>query len=197
MGIAIFDGKGGFRVQGLKIILTTLCFFLLSTTAAIAGDEEYWSNTFFRIINIALFIGFITYLWGKKIVGFFKDRSQSIAAEISSLEERKKAAEQSLADVERRIANLEQERQAIIADYTAQGETLKAAAIQEAEKVAAQIIAQAKVTAQNEIKAAVDAMRAEMADKVVEATEKLIVKKLSAPKHTSLVDQYLTKVVLN
>jgi F-type H+-transporting ATPase subunit b len=193
--------KGGFRVQRLKIVLTAFCILLLAAAPAIAaGDGEHgesWSNTVFRLINIALFIGVIAYFWGKKIVGFFKGRSQGIATEISSLEERKKAAEQSLADVERRIANLEQERQAIIAEYTAQGEALKAAIIQEAEKAAVQITSQAKATAQNEIKAAVEAIRAEMADKVVEATEKLIAKKLSASEHTKLVDKYLTKVVLN
>jgi len=40
-------------------------------------------------------------------------------------------------------------------------------------------------------------MRAEMADKVVEATEQLIQKKLTANEHTKLIDKYLTKVVLN
>jgi len=190
--------KGGFRVQRLKIVLTAFSILLLAATPAIAaGGEESWSNVALRIVNISLFIGVIGYFAGKKIVGFFKGRTQDIAAEISSLEERKKTAEQSLADVERRIANLEQERQAIIADYTAQGETLKAAIIQEAEKAAVQITTQAKATAQNEIKAAIEAIRAEMADKVVEATEQLIAKKLSASEHTKLVDKYLTKVVLN
>ena len=185
-------------MQRLQVVLTALCILLLAAPPAIAaGDQEYWSNTFLRIINIALFIGAIAYFWGKKIVGFFKGRSEGIATEISSLEERKKAAEKNLADVERRIANLEQERQAIIADYTAQGEALKTAIIQEAEKAAAQITSQAKAAAQNEIKAAIETMRAEMADKVVEATEKFIAQKLSVAEHTKLVDKYLTKVVLN
>ena len=182
----------------LKMVLTALFIFLFSASPAIAaGDHEYWSNTFLRIINIALFIGVIAYFWGKKILGFFTGRSQGIAAEISSLEERKKTAEQNLADVERRIANLDQERQAIIADYTAQGEALKTAIIQEAEKAAAVITSQAKAAIQNEIKAAVETMRTEMADKVVDATEKLIAKKLSTAEQTKLVDKYLTKVVLN
>ena len=42
-----------------------------------------------------------------------------------------------------------------------------------------------------------EAMRAEMADKIVEATEKLLAKKLTAAEHAKLVDKYLTKVVLN
>ncbi len=188
-------------MQRLKIVLTAFCILLLAAAPALAagdgGHGESWSNLAFRILNIALFIGAIAYLWGKKIVAFFKGRSQGIADELSSLAERKAAAEKNLAEVERRIANLEEERKALIAEYTAQGEAMKAAIIQEAEKSAAQIAAQAKTTAQNEIKAAVEAMRAEMADKVVEATEKLLQKKLSASEHVKLVDKYLTKVVLN
>ena len=188
-------------MQRLKIVLTACCILLLAAAPAIAsgdGDHgESWSNLAFRIGNIILFVGVIAKLWGKKIVGMFKGRSQGIASELSSLEERKAAAQKSLADVEKRIANLEGERKAIIAEFTAQGEAMKAAILHDAEKAAAQIAAQAKTTAQNEIKAAIEAMRAEMADKVVEATEQLIQKKLSASEHVKLVDKYLTKVVLN
>ena len=188
-------------MQRLKIVLTAFCILLFAAAPAIAaGDGEHgesWSNLAFRILNLILFVGAIAYFAGKKIAAFFKGRTEGIATEISSLEKRKAKAEDKLADVERRISKLEDERKAILAEYTAQGEALKAAIIQEAEKTAEQISAQAKATAQNEIKAAVEAMRAEMADKVVEATEQLIAKKLSASEHTKLVDKYLTKVVLN
>ncbi len=185
----------------LTLLLTAFCFLLFTAGAAYAsaGGEHAlpWGNFFWRVLNFALFVGVIAYFFGKKIVGFFKGRTEAIATEISDLENRKIEARKSLEDVEARIANLETERKAIIEDYRAQGEALKAAIIAQAEKSAAQISAQAKVTAQNEINAAMEAMRAEMADKIVEATEKLLVKKLSAAEHTKLVDKYLTKVVLN
>ena len=185
-------------MQRLKIVLTAFCILLLTTAPAIASDgHESWSNLGWRVLNFAAFLGVIYYFFGKKIVAFFKGRTEGIAADLASLEQRKADAKQSLADVEKRIADLEAERQRIVADYTAQGEAMKAAIVDQAEKQAAQITAQAKVTAENEIKAAVEAMRAEMADKIVEATEQLIAKKLTATEHTKLIDKYLTKVVLN
>lgn len=192
----------------MKLILTAFCILLVTASFALASGDgephESWSNLAFRIVNLALFIGVIGYFFGKKIVAFFKGRTEGIATEIATLEERKANAQKALADVEKRIANLDEECKAVLDDYMAQGETLKAAIIAQAEKTAAQLAVQAKVNAENEIKAAVEAMRAEMADKIVEATEKLIAEKLSAEEHTKLIDKYLkkidehlTKVVLN
>lgn len=188
-------------MQRFKIAIIAFCILIFSAGMALAsGDGEHgesWSNLAFRIANLALFIGVIYYFFGKKIVAFFKGRTEGIATELASLEERKAKAQQSLLDVEKRIANMEDERKSILAEYTSQGEAMKAAIITQAEKNATQITAQAKVTAQNEINAAIEAMRAEMADKIVEATEQLISQKLSEAEHTKLVDKYLTKVVLN
>ncbi len=188
-------------MQRFKIVITAFCIVLVSASLAFASAEgeahESWTNLLFRILNFVIFIGAIYYFFGKKLIAFFKGRTEGIATEIASLEERKAKAQADLAGVEKRIANLEEERQAILADYKVQGEAMKASIIANAEKTASQIAAQAKVTAQNEINAAIDAIRAEMADKIVEATEQLITQKLSAAEHTKLVDKYLTKVVLN
>ena len=185
----------------LKLVLTALCILLFTASAAVAsGGGEHaipWGNFAFRVINLIAVLGVIYHFFGKKIAGFFKGRSEGIATEITSLETRKLEAQKNLADVEKRIANLERECESVLHEYTAQGEAMKAAIIAQAEKTAAQITASAKKTAENEINAAIDAMRAEMAEQIVAATEKLLAKKLSASEHTKLVDKYLTKVVLN
>jgi F-type H+-transporting ATPase subunit b len=153
-------------------------------------------NLLFRVINLLFFLGLLYYFFGKKISAFFTGRSAGIAAEIDSLKQRKADALKNLAAVEQQIANLEKERQAILAEYTAQGEAMKAAILAQAEKSAAQVTAKAQITAQNEIEAAIKAMRAEMADTIVQATEKLLAKKLTASEQIRLIDKYLTKVVL-
>ena len=40
-------------------------------------------------------------------------------------------------------------------------------------------------------------MRAQMADEIIVAAEKLLAEKLTANEHEKLIDKYLTKVVLN
>ena len=191
----------GVRVQRSTTYIIALCVLLATAGAAVAsGGEEHslpWGNFALRILNFALFAGILVYFFGKKAVAFFKNRTTVISNEIASLEDRKAQAAQTLEDVGRRIADLENERKAILADYEAQGEALKAAIIAQGEKSAAQIVAQAKATAQNETQAALNAMRDQMADRIVEATQKLLAEKLTEAEHAKLIDKYVTKVVLN
>ncbi len=185
-----------------RTIFIAACLLLLSAGAAFAseaggGHELPWGNLAYRIINFVLFIGLITYFFGKKIKGFFQGRTQEIANEISSLEQRKAETAASLAGVEERIKNLEQERKAILAEYQAQGEAAKAAIIAKAHAAAERLQEQAKRSAQNEIDQALEAVRADIAEKIVHAAERLLAERLTAKEHAELIDQYLTKVVLN
>ena len=184
----------------LKILLMAFCILLASSGAAIAAGEAHelpWGNFAFRILTFALFIGIIAYFFGKKITAFFKSRTEGIASQIAGLEKQKVTAQANLQEVEKRIANLEQERQAILDDFRKQGEAAKAAILAEAERAAEQITAQARASAENEIQQVMEAMRSEMADKIVRATEALLAEQLSQKEHTKLIDKYLNKVVLH
>ncbi|MCC8193157.1 MAG: ATP synthase F0 subunit B, partial [Deltaproteobacteria bacterium] len=112
------------------------------------------------------------------------------------LETRKEKARHDLLDVERRIANLENERKAILADYEARGEALKADIIAKAEEAASQITTQARKTAQNEIDKAVAALRDELADKIIDAAGESIAGSLSPKDQEKLLNSFLNKVVL-
>jgi len=89
------------------------------------------------------------------------------------------------------------DRDSILDQAKEQGEALKQSIIQKAEADAEALRAQAKRTAENEAKAALEGMRAQMADMVVEAARKMIEDKLTDQDQEKLVDEYLTKVVLN
>lgn len=164
------------------------------------GAEEEpvpWMNFFLRVINFAVVLWILWKAAGKKAVAFFGGRRRQIKEDLDDLTTRQAEAQKKLKEVERSIANLEQEKQVILDEAKAQGEALKAAIIQKANSDAEAITAQAKRTAENEAKASLDQMRAQMADMVVEAAEKLVKSKLTEKDHAKLVDDYLTKVVLN
>lgn len=150
-----------------------------------------------RLINFAIFAAIIYKLAGKRLKEFFSGRSYQIETELKDLDTRKADAEKQLKEVERSIANLEQEREAILSEFRSQGEALKESIVAAAKENAEKIRKQAEVTASQELKQAVDSVRIELADLVTEAAEKMIVEKLSKEDHEKLIDEYLTKVVLN
>lgn len=153
-------------------------------------------NLIWRVINIGLVGCIIWRLAGNAIADFFTGRREGIARELDDLEARKEKARQDLMDVEKRIADLENERKTILADYEARGEAIKAEILAKAEENARQIMAQAKQSAQNEIDNALAAMREELAEKIVDAASASIAGSLSAKDQETLLNNFLNKVVL-
>jgi F-type H+-transporting ATPase subunit b len=181
--------------------LISLCVASVAIGAEGGGAEGDhglpWMNFLFRVINFILFLGIIWYFAGSKIKEFFSGRKSEIKSELDDLQARRTDAESRLRDVEQSIANISKEREEILDQYRSQGEALKQSIVEEAEKKAEQIKKQAEVTVQQETQMAIDSIRAEMADQIIEAAEKIIKDKLKKKDHEKLVDEYLEKVVLN
>ena len=187
-----------------RIVLFTLAVCLVSVACAWAAGEgpeghegPNWGNLILRIINFALVAGVVWWAAGKKIASTFSGRRLGIENQLADMEERKTSAQKRLAEVERSIANLESEKAKILGDYQAQGEALKASIIKAAEEQAERIKAQALVSAEQEAKVAMNALRVQMADKIIEAAQDALAKKLTADVQDKLVDDALGKVVLN
>lgn len=180
-----------------KIIFLFIAAICVVAFIAGRGSHEPLVDLGFRLLNLALFIGLIVYLAGARIAGALRGRTAGIAKEISSLEDARAQAMRNIKEVEARIAGLNDERQSILASYRSQGEALKHEIISKAEKAAAQIVAQAKASAQNEMDKAVETLRAEIAEEIIAAAEKLLAERLNAGEHENLINKSLTKVVLN
>lgn len=186
-----------------RTVLFCAAALLLTVAVVWASDAEggheglNWKNFIYRIINFAAVVGVLWYLLGKKVKNTFSSRKLTIENQLADLEERKLVSQKRLEDVERSIAALESEKAAILEDYRAQGEALKASIIAAAEEQAAKTLAQARVSAEQEAKMAVNALRAEMAEKIVAAAQSLLMEKLTAEAQNKLVDDALDKVVLN
>lgn len=165
-----------------------------------SGTEEHhipWMNYTWRVINFIIFLFIIWKFAGSKISDVFGGRKKQIKTDLEDLEARKTEASKKLSEVEKSIANIQQEKAAILDEAKQQAEDIKESIIAKANESAEQIKAQAKMTAENETRAEVDKVRAQMADLVVEAARKMMDEKLDKASHEKLVDEYLTKVVLN
>lgn len=155
-----------------------------------------WDDLLYRIATAVLVVATIWKLAGKKIAGALSGRRSGIAQELDSLEAGKEKARRDLMEIEKRIANLEQERLAILAEYEARGEALKAEITAKAEENARQILSHARQTAQNEIDKAIASVREELAEKIVAAASDSIAESLNAKDQEKLLNGFLNKVVL-
>ena len=189
------------------VFFATLLGTLVIASVAFANAPEGGHHAVFtaenvknyglRVANFVIFAFLLYKFAGSKIKDFFVGRRDGIKQDLDDLQSRQAAAEKKLKEVETGIANMAKEKEAILAQAKEQGEAIKAAIIAKAKKDAEALTEQAKRTASNEAQAAVDRIRAELADMVVAAAEKVVAEKLSAEDHDKLVDEYLTKVVLN
>jgi F-type H+-transporting ATPase subunit b len=181
----------------------TIALALLSAAVAFASDGQAEGgqtpemNFVWRLLNIAVFVGVLYKLVGNKAKAFFAGRRDGIRTELADLEARKTEAELRLAEIKQRIANLDAEREAILQESKAQAAQIKAAILAEAHEQAEQVRAQALRAAENEGKVAIEQLRAALADEIVAAAEALLQSKLDGARHEKLLNNSLTKVVLN
>lgn len=181
----------------VKVIVTLVFALCVAAFAAGYGSHNELVDFAFRMITFVLFLAVIWAAAGAKMKAGLRGRSQNIAKELADLETAKVRANKALKEVESQIINLDKERQTILASYKAQGEAIKSEMVLKAEKTAKQILAQSRLTAQNEVNKALDEMRSIMADEIIEATEKLLKERLGNKEHEKLIDKSLSKVVLN
>lgn len=188
-------------LKGNKTVPLILALLLVAATIFNVADpmnlHPDLKNQIWRVINFVIFLAIIYYAGGKKLFTFFPSRSKEIETELSDLDARRKEAEKRLSEVEQSIANLDQERERILAQAKSQGEALKADIIAKAESAAEIIKQQAKISAEQEAKLALEEIKAQLAEKVIEAAEAMIREKLKAEDHQALINDSLTRVVLN
>ncbi|MEA5087614.1 ATP synthase F0 subunit B [Solidesulfovibrio sp.] len=194
-------------MKRLHLIAVVALVLGVAAVAYASGDAESgaeaahhglnWKDFLFRVINFVLVFGVIAKLAGKKIVAFFRGRSQAIENQLSDLDVRKADAAKRLADIEASISNLAEEKAKIEEEYRRQGEALRDSIVAAAEAKAVQIREQAVAAAEAEGRVAAQKLRAELADAVVGAATAMLEKKLTAKDQEKLVDEYLTKVVFN
>lgn len=189
----------GWALSNGKSVGLALALVLLTAGSALAADGEplRWGDLGWRVLNIIIFVGLLWKFTGKLIVNYFTGRRQGIKDDLDNLDDRRANAKIQLADLEKRIANLDAERAAILEESRVQAEAGKNAILAEARRQADAILEQARRTAENEARTMLVQVRAQIADEIVDAAEKILESKLDAAKHDKLINNSLTKVVLN
>lgn len=198
MPCTIDNTQGGSALRKCTSVWFIAAGVLLTASTAYAADGELrWGDFGWRVLNLVVFVAILWKFAGKIIVNFLTGRREGIRQELDDLEAGRVSARQKLAEIEEGIANLENERKAILDESRDQAEAAKQAIIQEAHRQAEQILEQARRTAENEGRAVLAHVRESIAEEIIDAATAVLESKLDAAKHDKLINNSLTKVVLN
>ena len=161
-----------------------------------AGKQPPGCWTFYTGLSIlSFFSGSFSFLLRKPLKQALADRRDSIQKELQELEAKKEEANREFQALEKRISNIKEEREAILAEYKAEAEKEKQKIIENAQKTASRIIDQSQITIQQEMQKANQALRQEMSDMAVRMAEDLLKKNITENDQKVLIGEYLAKVV--
>jgi F-type H+-transporting ATPase subunit b len=147
-----------------------------------------------RLVNFAIIAAILVYFTRKPIRDYFKNRSVEIAKALKESKEAQERAAAALAEMERKIKELEAETSKLIADSQARGEKDRLALVEEGRKAAQDIQAQAKQGIDLEVMKAKAALAAEAALLSLDLAEGSIKDKIGKEDHERIVKEYISKV---
>ncbi len=184
-------------MAGLTVVaFVAVVMYAAPAMASEGGHELRWGDLAWRCVNLVIFAAILWHFLGKLCVNFFRGRKQGIQEGIDNLTAKREEAKARLAEIEAHIANLDSEREAILAESKEQAEALKKGIIEQAHAQAKQIVEMAKVSAESEARNIIQQLRATIADELIDETRKNLASSLNKSKHEKLIDKSLKKVVL-
>ncbi len=175
-------------------IFSSLVIISASPAYAAVGGPMPWGNFFLRVLNIIIVVGLIYYFAGAKIKGALLGRGKKVVTDMETLEGKKKAAIEALADVEKRIANVEAECEQLLLEGKKSAEQLAAVIVAEAEKQAKAIVDQANKSAEQAIRSEIAEIRAKVADEIMKEVRNSLGQNLDSKKHKDLIDASVARV---
>lgn len=207
------------RLRELRVRLSLL-IAVLALGACLAGPVAVWASEpaggesaaeeghggipsakiwdlVWRTTNFIVLAGVLFYVLRKPLSQGLNNRRQNIAQTLSDLEEKKAQAEAGFKELEAKLADMEAERDRIMADYIRSGEDEKNKIIAGAQDMADRIKKQAEVTIQQEISKAKEELTREIAEMSASMAEDLVRKNINDQDQQRLVEEYLNKVVQN
>jgi len=164
--------------------------------AAHGGHEEmtFMGDWLPRLVNFAIIASVVVYFSRKPIRDFFASRSAEIAKAMQDSREARERAVAALADLERKIKEMEAETGRMVADAETRGEKDKKALVEEGRKVAQDVQAQVKQGIDSELQKAKAALASEAALLALDLAEGRIKQNINSQDHERIVKEYIAKV---
>jgi F-type H+-transporting ATPase subunit b len=154
-----------------------------------------WHDFGYRTAAFLIVVAVLVKLLRKRVADFLNSRREEIKHLLAELEAKTAQARSEQAQVQARLSSLEVETKKIVDELIAEGEAEKAKIIEAAHREADYIQQQAQIAIEQEIQAARDSLKDEIAELSIAAAQDLIQKKIRAEDQQRLVQEFMTKVM--
>ncbi len=189
-------GKGCCWVCGGVVAVVLGCASGVWASGGEGGSHGLnWGDLLIRTVNFTLLAALVYKLLKKPIVTYFSSRRENIRKLLEELDQKREEAERRCAEYKAKLAVLDKEAEKILQEYIAQGEQEKAKILEAAERQARYIREQARLAVQQEVKAAKNELREEVAELTVKAAEDILRQRMDMGDQERLVEEFMVKVV--
>ena len=148
-------------------------------------------------INFGLFFILIRKFGFKPMLAALDAREKKISESIHQAEQASIEAQKTLKDSREKIANAQSEVMSMLKEGKSQAEMIVKSAAEEAERVKQVKLEEAKREISREKELALQSLRNEVASLVIQATDKVIGKVVSAEQHKGLVESAISELSNN
>jgi len=187
------------KIIGAASCMAGILMFAVIAVAEEAAHEGAEAITFMgdwlpRLVNFAIIASVVVYFGRKPIRDFFAGRTAEIAKAMQDSKEARERAVAALADMERKIKEMEAETGRMVADAQVRGEKDRQSLVEEGKKVAQDVQAQVKQGIDMEVQKAKAMLAAEASLLSLDLAEGRIKEKISGQDHERIVKEYISKV---
>ena len=177
-------------IMGVVIVATAFA----SEAAEVAEEYTFMADWLPRLANFAIIIGILVYFLRKPVRDMFRNRTETIAKAIEESKVARERAVAALADMERKMREMEAETRTLIAEAQARGEKDRQALIDEGKKIVKDIDEQIKTGTDIEVQKAKAELAAEAAVLAVDLAEGKIKGTITKQDHERIVKDYIANV---
>lgn len=149
------------------------------------------------IVNFSIFALLIGKFGWKPLLNSLKEREQSIQDALSRAEEANKKAQHILQENEEKLVKSQQEMMELVREGRAQAQAQLHKALEEAEQIKKTKLSEASAEIEREKESAMQALRGEVSNLVVLATEKILKEKVDAEQQKKVVDAFINEIQKN
>jgi F-type H+-transporting ATPase subunit b len=153
-----------------------------------------WLKLLFQCVNFAILLFVILKFASKPFKDFLKKRHDVVKERIDEAERRAKEALEAKLRYEEKLAGLEGEIAQFRASVVEAMEQEKKRVINEAQELAARIREQARLAYEQEMKEALEKVRAEIAGQTIQAATARVREMFKKEDHDRMVEEFIQKV---